>query len=80
MAIPVTFGAAVLKVSGLVADGIPDGLGVPMLVGIATSAVSGWLAVWGTIRLVRTRTFGWFVSYRIVLGVGVLGLLAAGVR
>jgi undecaprenyl-diphosphatase len=80
MAIPVTFGAAVLKVSSLLADGIPDGLGAPMLVGIATSAVSGWLAVWGTIRLVRTRTFGWFVGYRIVLGVAVLGLLAAGVR
>lgn len=80
MAIPVTAGAALLKVTKLVADGIPAGLGVPMLVGIATSAVSGWLAVWGTIRLVRTRTFGWFVAYRIVLGVVVLGLLATGVR
>lgn len=80
MAIPVTFGAALLKVTKLVADGVPDGLAVPMVVGIATSAVSGWLAVWGTIRLVRTRTFGWFVAYRIVLGVVVLGLIAAGVR
>ena len=28
----------------------------PMIVGIVTAGLAGWLAVWGTIRLVRTRT------------------------
>lgn len=76
MAIPVTAGAAVFKLAGLAADGIPDGLGGAMVVGIITSAVSGWLAVWGLLRLVRTRTFGWFIVYRVALGVVVLVVVA----
>lgn len=80
MAVPVTAGAAVFKLASLATDGVPDGLGVPMVVGIVTSAVSGWLAVWGLLRLIRSRTFGWFVAYRIVLGVAVLALVASGIR
>ncbi|MDO8361495.1 MAG: undecaprenyl-diphosphate phosphatase [Actinomycetota bacterium] len=80
MAIPVTIGAVAFKMIKLISDGIPHGLHLPMVVGIVTSCLSGWLAVWGTIRLVRTRTFTPFVVYRIVLGVLVLGLLATGVR
>ncbi|MEQ1874765.1 MAG: undecaprenyl-diphosphate phosphatase [Ilumatobacteraceae bacterium] len=80
MAIPVTAGAVALKMFKLIGDGIPDGLGVPMIVGIVTSGISGWVAVWGTLRLVRTRTFTPFVVYRIALGVVVLSLLATGVR
>lgn len=80
MAVPITAGAVVFKVGGLVADGVPDGLIAPMAVGIAASAVSGWVAVWGLLRLVRTRTFGIFVGYRIVLGLGVLAVVASGLR
>lgn len=80
MAIPVTAGAVALKMFKLIGDGIPDGLGVPMIVGIVTSGISGWVAVWGTLRLVRTRTFTPFVIYRIALGFVVLSLLATGVR
>jgi undecaprenyl-diphosphatase len=80
MAVPITAGAVVFKVGGLIADGVPDGLLVPMAVGIAMSSVSGWLAVWGLLRLVRTRTFGIFVAYRIVLGIAVLAVVASGLR
>jgi undecaprenyl-diphosphatase len=80
MSIPVTAGAVVFKMAKLVADGVPEDLVVPMLVGIVTSGLAGWLAVWGTIRLVRTRTFLPFVIYRCVLGVVVLVIVAAGWR
>ncbi len=80
MAIPVTAGAVALKLYKLIGDGVPEGLGVPMIVGIVTSGISGWLAVWGILRLVRTRSFAPFVVYRVGLGVVVLGLLATGVR
>ena len=80
MSIPVIFGAVVFKFAGMISDGIPDGLVVPLVVGIITSGLSGWLAVWGTIRIVRTRSFMPFVIYRIVLGVIVIALVAAGVR
>jgi undecaprenyl-diphosphatase len=80
MSIPVIFGAVVFKFAGLIADGIPDGLLVPMIVGIVTSGLSGWLAVWGTLRIVRTRSFMPFVIYRIALGVVVLVVVATGLR
>ena len=69
MAIPVTAGAIVFEMAKLVSDGIPDGLLVPMIVGVITSGLFGWLAVWGTIKYVRTHTFTPFVIYRVALGV-----------
>jgi len=80
MMIPVTGGAVLWKGIGLAGDGIPEGLGVPMIVGIITSAVSGWLAVWGLLRLVRTHSFTPFVIYRVALGVVVLVVVATGWR
>ncbi len=80
MAIPVTAGAVAFKMLKLAKDGIPDGLGVPMIVGIITAGLSGWLAVWGTLRLVRTRSFTPFVVYRIGVALLVWGLMITGVR
>jgi undecaprenyl-diphosphatase len=80
MAIPVTLGAIVFKVGGLVVDGIPPGLGWPMVVGIITSGIAGWIAVWGTLRFVRTHSFTVFVIYRLVAGTLVLVVWALGLR
>ena len=80
MSLPVTAGAVVLKMARLISDGIPDGLLGPMLVGIATSAISGWIAVWGTLKLIRTRSFMPFVVYRVFAGFAVLAILASGWR
>jgi undecaprenyl-diphosphatase len=80
MAIPVTAGAVAFKMLKLVKDGIPDGLLVPMIIGIITSGLSGWFAVWGTLRLVRTRTFLPFVIYRYAVAVLIVVLVVAGVR
>ena len=78
--IPVTLGAVVFKMGGLAADGIPSDLRVPMLAGVIASGVSGWIAVWGTLTLVRTHSFMPFVIYRVVVGVAVLIVIAAGWR
>jgi undecaprenyl-diphosphatase len=80
MAIPVTAGAVAYKMLKLAKDGVPQGLGGAMIVGIITAGLSGWAAVWGTLRLIRTRTFMPFVIYRCALGVVVLVVLAAGWR
>lgn len=76
LSLPVTLGAIVVKVGGLLSDGVPDGLGGALVVGVATSFVSGLAAVWGTLTLIRTRSFTPFVIYRCALGVFVLVLLA----
>ncbi|MEJ7719294.1 MAG: undecaprenyl-diphosphate phosphatase [Ilumatobacteraceae bacterium] len=80
MMIPVTTGAVLLKMVGLIAEGIPDGLHLPMVVGVVTSGLAGWFAVWGTIRFVKTRSFTPFVIYRVALGIAVLVIVAAGWR
>jgi undecaprenyl-diphosphatase len=80
MSIPVILGAVVFKMGGLVLDGVPDGLLVPMIVGILTSAVAGYLAVWGTVALVRNHTLLPFVVYRIVLGTVVLLVAVTNLR
>lgn len=80
MSMPVIVGAVVFKMAKLVADGVPEDLVVPMLVGIVASGLSGWVAVWGTLRLIRTRSFLPFVVYRIALGIVVLVIVAAGWR
>lgn len=80
MAVPVTAGAVVFKLAKLAQDGVPDGLGWPMVVGVITSAVFGWLAVWGLLRLIRTRGLAPFVIYRVALGIAVLIILATSWR
>ena len=80
MAVPVTAGAIAYKLLELAKDGIPDGLGAPMLVGIAAAGLSGWAAVSGILRLIRTRSFMPFVIYRCALGIAVLTILATGWR
>jgi len=76
MGIPVIAGAFAFEMLGLVSDGIPDGLLSTMAIGVVTAGASGWLAVWGTLRLVTTRTFAPFVVYRCLLGAVVLVALA----
>ena len=80
MSLPVIAGAVLFKTYGAVTDGIDSDLYIPMAVGIVTSGLSGWAAVWGTLRLIRTRSFMPFVVYRIGAGVLVLTLIAIGFR
>jgi undecaprenyl-diphosphatase len=80
MSVPVIAGAVLFKGLKLAKDGIPDGLLWPMVVGIITSAIAGWFAVWGTLRLLRTTTFLPFVIYRVLLGIFVIGVAASSWR
>lgn len=80
MGVPVIAGAVAYKLLKLISDGMPDGLLIPMMVGIVTSGISGWLAMWGMIRLLRTRSFTPFVAYRVIGGFAILGLLASNLR
>ncbi len=77
MSLPITFGALVYKGIDVVGEGgVPDDFVAPFLWGIVASGVTGWLAVWGMLRLIKTRTFTPFVAYRVAFGVFVLVLYA----
>jgi undecaprenyl-diphosphatase len=77
MSLPVIAGAGVYALTDVT---VPSQFWPPFLWGMAASALSGYVAVWGTLRLVRTRTFRPFVIYRVVLGVAVLAVLATSWR
>ena len=80
MLVPVTFGAVVVKGYGAVTEGLPEGVAGPIVAGIIASGISGYLAIAGLLRFVRTRTYDVFVVYRVLVGLGVLLLIATGVR
>ncbi len=77
MSLPVIAGAGVFT---LLDSGVPSSFWSPFLWGAATSAVTGWVAVRGTLRLVRSSTFTPFVWYRVMVGLGVLAVLATNWR
>lgn len=81
MSLPIIAGAALYEgLDVLAGEGIPAGFGAAFASGVATSAITGWLAVWGTLRLVRTRTFTPFVVYRVAAGAIVIVVAVTGLR
>jgi undecaprenyl-diphosphatase len=81
MSLPVIAGAGLFQFLQVQADGgIPSSFLPAFFWGMVASAVSGFAAVWITLRWVRTRTFTPFVIYRVVLGVGVIILAASSFR
>jgi undecaprenyl-diphosphatase len=78
--IPVVAGATLYKAASAVHEGLPPGVGGPMVVGTIAAAVSGYLAIAFLLRLVRTTSYRPFVLYRYVVGVAVLLIIATGLR
>lgn len=79
LSLPIVAGAALLKGLHLLKHGIPAGEGLPMVVGVAVSAVVGYISVAFLLRFVQGRTLWTFVWYRVAVGGLVLALLGAGV-
>jgi len=77
MSLPVIAGAGLLSAVDVT---VPAGWWPPFLAGMAAAAVSGWFAVHGLLRLLARIGLGGFAAYRVVVGLGVLALLATGVR
>jgi undecaprenyl-diphosphatase len=81
MSLPVIAGALVFKFIDVQGEGgVPADMRGAFFWGIVTSAITGYIAVWGTLKLVRSHSFAPFVLYRLVVGFAVLGILAAGLR
>ena len=72
LALPITAGAALVKVPALVRSGAELG---PVLVGMLAAAVSGLVAIRFLLRYVRTRSYAPFVWYRFAFALIVLAVL-----
>lgn len=68
ISLPIVAGAALLKTVDIFRDGIPAGDGVPMLIGIAASAVTGYISVAFLLRFVQKKSLAPFVWYRVIVG------------
>jgi len=80
MSIPVVGGAAAYKGLQVAQDGLPAGTSAPFAVGIASAAISGFAAIWFLLAYLKRHSFDLFVIYRLVIGFGMLILMAIGVR
>ena len=81
MSVPVIAGAGAylfIDIGGW--GGIPSDARAAFAWGMAASAVTGFAAVKGLLALVRTRSFGPFAVYRVLVALLVLSLIAASVR
>ena len=80
LSIPVIGGAAAYKALEIAKDGLPAGTATPFLVGMASAAISGFVAIWFVLAYLKRNNFNLFVIYRIVVGVAILILIVSGVR
>lgn len=69
-ALPITFGACVLKAKDL--QGTQDW--TPLIVGIAASAIVGVIAIKGLLTYVQNRSYDVFAWYRFMFAIGLLVL------
>ena len=57
--------------------GLAPGLAAPFFWGMAASAITGLLAVWGMLKLLQTRDFKPFVVYRVLAGLSIIAIAIA---
>jgi undecaprenyl-diphosphatase len=73
MSMPITAAAVAVKIPEAVQTA---GMTAPLVVGVITSGISGWLAISVLLRYVSRHSFGVFAMYRVLFGVVVLALAA----
>ena len=74
LATPIIAGAALVKAHEVHKEGIPHDMRTPFAVGIAVSAIVGYIAIAWLIRYLRTKTLTIFIVYRIIFGIIVIAL------
>jgi undecaprenyl-diphosphatase len=78
--VPAIAGAGVVQGYEAVREGLPSGVAGPMIVGTIAAAVSGYLAIAILLNYVRRHSYDVFVIYRVAIGLGILILIATGLR
>jgi undecaprenyl-diphosphatase len=71
MSMPIIAAAAILKVPHVLKT---EGVTTPLVIGVAASAVSGWIAISVLLKFVLRRSYGVFAVYRIIVGLIVLAI------
>ncbi|MCC7078857.1 MAG: undecaprenyl-diphosphate phosphatase [Acidimicrobiia bacterium] len=81
LSLPITAGVVAYKMYELVTEPLPAGIGIGQLVvGVAASALTGWLAIEWLLSFLRRRTLLVFVIWRFAAALLVVILIVTGVR
>jgi len=80
LSLPIVAGAALLKSLHLATHGIPAGEGLPMLVGILVSAVTGYISVAFLLKFVQKHSISPFVWYRVIAGGVIISAIMSGFK
>jgi undecaprenyl-diphosphatase len=78
LSLPIVAGAAILKLGHLAKHGIPSADVAPMIIGIVTSAIFGYISVAFLLRLVQRSSLYPFVWYRLLAGCGTIAFVLMG--
>ena len=79
--LPITLGAVLFKgLTDVVLADLPSGTTGPFVVGVLASLGTGLVAILWLLDYVRRHTYDLFVVYRLVVALGILLLIATGVR
>jgi undecaprenyl-diphosphatase len=79
LAMPIIAGAGLYKGLDLLRTGF-QGYGGEFLWGFASSAISGFIVIWGLLKYLRGHDFRIFMIYRLAVAALVLGVIALGIR
>ncbi len=77
---PIVGGAVIFKSAQDLRHGFPAGTIGPFLIGTATSAIVGMVAIWALLAYLRSNSYAVFVIYRLVLAALVLLAIATGLK
>jgi undecaprenyl-diphosphatase len=80
LSLPIVAGAALLKSVYLIKHGIPVGEGIPMLVGIVVSAITGYISVAFLLKFVQKHSISPFVWYRVIAGGVIISAVMSGYK
>lgn len=79
LALPIIAGAGVLKAFDLAQTGF-GGNGAAFAWGFVSSAISGFIVIWGLLSYLRKHTFKVFMIYRLIVAAIVVGVIVSGTR
>lgn len=75
---PIFFGAALYELPNVFRNGLSRSEIVPLICGVLTATIVGYLCIGFLIRYLKTQSTDVFVVYRVLLGLGVIGSYALG--
>jgi undecaprenyl-diphosphatase len=79
LAMPIIAGAGLFKGLDVARSGF-GGYGPEFIWGFVSSAVSGFVVIWGLLTYLRRHDYRFFMLYRLAVAAVVLVVIATGVR